>query len=269
MQWIISDVHGCFFTLQKLINRIKNVDPEAQFVFIGDYFDRGLFSKECVEYILQMQADGAVCLRGNHDNVIDFIANGECEGYIGDLCPPSMVVHWWRRNGFNEVLTNYGVTSHLAIAGPYGQTPLQGEIQEEFIDKFPESHKQFVRNLQLYWENETHFACHAYLPPDVDHIVDRNFNPQLNANEILWERFPRSWKDGTLSINPPPVWSKIGVFGHTPVGYYGATTPINQYPNLRLIDTCVFADEYMCGYCCSSPDNWILQATDPRDIGKD
>ena len=256
MEWVISDVHGCFYTLQKLIERIKNADSDAQFIFVGDYFDRGLFSKECVEYLIQLQSEGAVCLRGNHDNIIDYLINGQYYGSID--CEPEHVINWWMMNGLYMTLDSYGVKSHSEYAE-------QIVIQHEFVEKFPESHAKFVRDLKLYWENDTHFACHAYLPPTIDHIKE-GFNPELFAEDILSRRFSKNFSSGTLEI-APPVWSKIGVFGHTPVSYYGAVAPINQYPNLRLIDTCALGDNYLCGYCCSSPDNWILQATIPQDIG--
>ena len=269
MTWIVSDVHGCFFTLQKLIERVRSADPEAQFVFVGDYFDRGLHSKKVVDYVIALQQSGAVCLRGNHDNVIDWIINGE---RTGDVFATEVdeVIPWWRYNGLDSALISYGVTTHITPQGPYksGGDPI--EIMEEFREKCPPSHKQFIRNLQLHWENETHFACHAYVPPDVDHVdyFQRvEDNPEL-VYEMLWERYHKDNHGKFLKINPPAfdTWSKVGVFGHTPVLYYGATTPI-RFNKLRLIDTGCFTDKYLCAFNCRK-DDWILQATDPRDIGK-
>ena len=122
-----------------------------------------------------------------------------------------------------------------------------------------------MSDLPLYWENETHFACHAYFPPECN-PMDKNFNIQRFAGEVLWDRFPRDEKTGSLKLINPPVWPKIGVFGHTPMEYYKAAAPI-KYHKIRLIDTGAFDDEYLCGYCCEE-DNWILQATIPKDIGK-
>ena len=48
MQYIIGDIHGCADTLQKLLAKVRAADEDAKFVFVGDYIDRGLKSKEVV-----------------------------------------------------------------------------------------------------------------------------------------------------------------------------------------------------------------------------
>lgn len=68
--YIISDLHGCFYTLKKLIEKVRRKNESPQFVFVGDYVDRGLNSKQCVELLIQLQSEGAICLRGNHDDVM-------------------------------------------------------------------------------------------------------------------------------------------------------------------------------------------------------
>ena len=97
-------------------------------------------------------------------------------------------MQWWISNGFDTALDNYGV-NYLADVGPYASSINQEQIQIEFREKFPESHKQFVRNLDMYWENETHFACHAHLPPDMDHVGDPNFDPHKMATIFYGQDF--------------------------------------------------------------------------------
>jgi hypothetical protein len=43
---------------------------EPQFVFLGDYVDRGPDSKGVLERVRAMQAEGAICLRGNHEQMV-------------------------------------------------------------------------------------------------------------------------------------------------------------------------------------------------------
>ena len=74
MDWIISDIHGCFYTLQKLLNRVREYDSEANIVCIGDYADRGLNSSQVVDLLIEEQEkNGVICLRGNHDDVINVV----------------------------------------------------------------------------------------------------------------------------------------------------------------------------------------------------
>ncbi len=46
--YIIGDIHGCFTTLIRLIDRLPK---NSKIAFVGDMVDRGLQSKEVVEFI--------------------------------------------------------------------------------------------------------------------------------------------------------------------------------------------------------------------------
>ncbi len=271
MKFIIGDIHGCYHTLVKLIDRIMVADSDATFVFVGDYMDRGLHSKEAVDYIIGLQEEGAVCIRGNHDEVIDWLLNKHCLTDIGTMCggyvTDESVMSWWFVNGIKPTLENYGVDIESHFWNP-------SLWARQFRDVVPDSHKNFLKQLPLCWENDTHFACHAYIRPNepLPREADKLVIPDGQKKEVIWERFPRGYKNADRAsireclIPVKTQWDKIGVFGHTPVSYYGAAAPI-KYDKLRLIDTGAFDGNYLCGYCCEL-DNWILQATDEKDIKK-
>lgn len=64
--FIIGDVHGCFYTLENLLNSWNK--EEEQLIFIGDLIDRGNFSPQTVRLVKQLVKDeDAVCLMGNHE----------------------------------------------------------------------------------------------------------------------------------------------------------------------------------------------------------
>ncbi len=256
MQWIISDVHGCCYTLKKLLKRVRRKDKEAQLVFVGDYQDRGLHSKEAMQVVIEEQKNGAVCLRGNHDDVIDWIVNGESaspmeEQIIGNATLLT-VGSWWLLNGFGVTMKSYGVDIEKH------QSYDLSVIFRDFISKVPIEHKKFLRNLPLYWENETHFACHAYMRPWEELPINMKFMKSDRAYDTLWTRFRLT------SITETP-WDKIGVFGHSPVRtVYGHEDPI-KHDKIRLIDTGVFLPRgSMTAYCCES-DDWINEPTDKKD----
>lgn len=257
MQHIISDVHGCYHTLLKLIDKVRSSDGDASFIFIGDYVDRGLFSKDVVEYVIEMQKQGAICLKGNHDNVVGYLLNGNYDGDLREMIvgtpTEEKVYSWWLQNGFGATLKSYGV-DHLL--GGYGAPdPI------ELFKKLPELHKQFFQSLQLYWTNDTHFCCHAHYRIDEDCPRSPLFVNSNDIDDMLWTRFER---DGQGLRPVSPKWSKIGVFGHTPTTYYNSPTPI-KYDKIRLIDTCAFLGNYMCAYNVQL-DDWILQATAAKDM---
>jgi serine/threonine protein phosphatase 1 len=254
MIWLISDIHGCCYTLQKLLDKVFGADKHPQFVFLGDYGDRGLHTKSVIDVLLGLQKDyETTFLRGNHDDVIDYLLNGHAlsnDDWKRD--PITQILSWWAYNGFISAVNSYGVTFDGMMSSL--------EIWRAAV---PEEHKQFFRNLTLYWENETHFACHAYVRPTEELPRDLKFMPSDRNDEALWSRFPVS-PAGGLDVKNKLQWDKIGVFGHTPTQAYQSPIPI-KYDKMRLIDTGAYLDNYLTAYCCEW-DDWILQATDSRDL---
>ncbi len=258
MTYLIGDIHGCLYTLQNLLKRLKGHD----LVFVGDYLDRGKHSRQVLDLMIELELQGAVCLRGNHDDVIDWLLNGGCYSHLEDFVvgalTTSRVASWWLSNGLSDTLKSYEVG--------------YDEMLEEFRDAVPHEHKQFIRNLSLYWENETHFACHAFMRPDEELPRTLKFMSMDRANETLWSRFEgvRDYgSDGVLQIggidpSVQPVWDKIGVFGHTPTFFYGHTEPI-YHGKIRMIDTGAFKGMGLTAYCCET-DKCIVQETDDRDV---
>lgn len=75
---VFTDIHG---RLDALLNLLDQVPKGAQLVFLGDYVDRGTQSAEVVALVRSLQLDGAVCLRGNHEDMMAhneamWLANG-------------------------------------------------------------------------------------------------------------------------------------------------------------------------------------------------
>jgi serine/threonine protein phosphatase 1 len=73
---VVGDVHGMAAKLRRLLAQVDawlaaaGRDGPAQFIFLGDYVDRGPDSKRVIERVREMQARGAVCLRGNHEQMM-------------------------------------------------------------------------------------------------------------------------------------------------------------------------------------------------------
>ncbi|WP_149719281.1 metallophosphoesterase [Campylobacter concisus] len=74
--YIIGDVHGCFNTLLELIKQFPD-EEKSQICFVGDVIDRGLFSCDVVELIMQ---NDYKMVMGNHErrllsNKLEFLNN--------------------------------------------------------------------------------------------------------------------------------------------------------------------------------------------------
>jgi len=68
----IGDIHGMADMLARLLSHVEAWlgKKPAQFVFLGDYVDRGPDSRKVVESLRIMQQGGAICLCGNHEQLM-------------------------------------------------------------------------------------------------------------------------------------------------------------------------------------------------------
>jgi serine/threonine protein phosphatase 1 len=90
---VIGDIHGMTAKLENLLGQIdmwcaENAKAERrQLIFLGDYIDRGPDSRQVLQIVQRLQAEGAICLQGNHEELMlrateserdltNFLANG-------------------------------------------------------------------------------------------------------------------------------------------------------------------------------------------------
>jgi serine/threonine protein phosphatase 1 len=214
MRWIVGDIHGMAEQLKTLVEGVNRSDPAAQWLFVGDYVNRGPDSKGVIEFLLKMP--NARFCRGNHDDVFDLLINGQC--LVEQLTHKNRAAafKWFMEHGLAETLMSYGV--HLSEMKRVLTRPSDAAVID-LVSSVPATHRAFIRNLATVIEEPDLFVVHARwdpIMPDVDPSPTTflSVDTQL-CYTATWGRFSAE------EIDLPKAWQRTGYFGHTPVDSYG------------------------------------------------
>lgn len=174
----IGDIHGCLDKLEEVIGKIPADSQKDQLVFLGDYIDRGKYSRKVVDFVifLKNKFPNIVYLMGNHEFMfLNFMDGTEEELYLA--------------NGGRCTLQDY----NIVIA----------DSPKERKKKVPARHLQFYQSLLPYYETEHYLFVHAGLMPGLE-------TARQKIADLVWVR--------QEFINSSYDFGKIVVFGHTPFG---------------------------------------------------
>ena len=192
--YAIGDIHGHVGELDRVLELIEaDGGAKEKAVFLGDYIDRGPDSRAVLDRLVEGIAAGKdwVTLKGNHDRLFEWFMEEEPRQ------DPHMLIgyHWFHeRIGGRETLQSYG----LDIDPKTRLKALHDEAQEAI----PDSHLELLRNLELTFETEHLFFCHAGIRPEVP-------LHQQDEEDLVWIR-----QEFHAYSQPHP---KLIVHGHTPV----------------------------------------------------
>ena len=133
---VIGDVHGSIKTLKKLYYTLMDKYLIHRIVFLGDIVDRGLYSKEVVEFLMDRQGECLMTfLCGNHEDML--INSIENEKRYPKFC-------WHERVGLNTVASFMGITIEEAAK------KTQWEITPYFLP-----YMEFFNGFQEYYIEHT------------------------------------------------------------------------------------------------------------------
>ncbi len=99
--WVISDIHGCFHTLMKLLAKLPKGE---KVVFNGDLIDRGPHSRAVVEYAIN---EGIPTTCGNHEHLALYHHGAVKSSIYSDRSI-------WLYNGGGDTLKSWGESVTLA-----------------------------------------------------------------------------------------------------------------------------------------------------------
>lgn len=219
--------------LAALVAEVPRIDAQATFYFVGDFVNRGPQSKGVIELLLGLK--NAKFIRGNHDDVLDQILHGASFAENASHGDRFLAFQWFLEHGLMETLHSYGST--MSMIGRVVSERSRESIQA-IVDLFPENHRQFIRSLPVYLEDDDLFLIHGKWPirqrSSPKQVLDGGMPPGDLRQSILWGRFTDA------ELQRKQAWPKRGFFGHTPVPTYpGHETNYNPIVsnNLTLLDT--------------------------------
>lgn len=176
----ISDIHGELDKLESLMELV-NYDPQHdQLILLGDYVDRGPKSREVVEKVKQLHAQGAIVLMGNHDHMM-----------VKSFEQDPVFIERWFRNGAQATLASYGHAAAQTEPGAPASLEVTPEVQE---------HLDFLGELAHYHETDEYIFVHGGVHPQTPVA-------ETDPYKLMWIRdeFHKGYQG-----------EKTVVFGHTP-----------------------------------------------------
>jgi len=216
---LLRDLHGQIMEDARTSKATRNVA-----VYVGDYIDRGLQSREVLDCLLDDPLPGfeSVYLKGNHeDAMLKFLEEIE-------IAPD------WLAYGGDATLYSYGVK----VPRPPLTPERLGEMQADFLQKLPDRHLDFLRHLRLTHEEGDYYFVHAGVRPG------RPLHAQ-KEEDMLWIRdaFLLSEED----------FGKVIVHGHS------IAFKVEFKPNRVGIDTGAFASGTLTALALDGETQRILQ----------
>ena len=189
--YAVGDIHGRADLLEALLAQIATdaaAHPKAakRLIFLGDYVDRGPASSAVIDRVLHDGPAGfeVVPLMGNHEEMM--------LRFLEDLA----VGRTWMMNGGDATLGSYGVEPPSMFAG----TALFRRAQQQFAERLPASHKNFLAGLAVMHTEADYLFVHAGVRPGVALEEQR-------TEDLLWIR--DEFLDSSLDFG------KVVVHGHS------------------------------------------------------
>lgn len=152
---VIGDIHGCSDTLHALLNRlVTEYGDDREYIFLGDYVDRGPNSKEVIDLLITFsKSHHCIFIRGNHDQ---------------------MFLTYYQDNKYYEYL-NFGGAHTLESY--YASCPDK---------KVPYSHLKFLVSTKLFHETDDFVFVHGGLPPNM--TTKEALEDEDVYSSFLWQR---------------------------------------------------------------------------------
>jgi serine/threonine protein phosphatase 1 len=172
----IGDIHGNVEALRDLLTKLEpDTTADDEVVFLGDYIDRGLQSKACIEEVLAFRERakaGVTCLLGNHEEwLLRTMADHSRHSWLLVMDALTTVASY--SEAAERYLRQAKASGGLALYMEQARLPY-----EMFFDAMPESHRAFFQSLPRVHITADAICAHAGVDPEVpgtEHQMARTF----------------------------------------------------------------------------------------------
>ncbi len=187
---VVSDIHGELDLFEKLLKKVKYHSEKDQLVLVGDYVDRGPNSRGVLNKVMNLKRQGAIVLRGNHDEMFIDAVNNEENAW-----------RRWKRNGGLVTLKSYGKDINT--------------IEDLHTVEF-RKHVQFIQSLEYYYETDDYIFVHAGLEPGTPLA-------KTDPNVLVWirEDFYNHYKGDKIVIFGHTRAAKLHQDDHNNAIFFG------------------------------------------------
>ena len=178
MTYVIGDIHGMYRYLLKLLEKLPAREGD-EFVFLGDYIDRGPSSKEVVDLLIKLfKSQRTTFIKGNHeDMMLRCLKMGDCLT--------------WHFNGADATLRSFGGVDEI----------------KKYLD--------FFESMKIFYEKEMFLMVHGGVKPGVPLEEQNEFDMLWIRDEFIYSVDPLPGKVVVFGHTPmeEPLISndKIGV----------------------------------------------------------
>jgi serine/threonine protein phosphatase 1 len=205
----IGDIHGRLDLLEliidKIVDELANSGIKPRLILLGDYIDRGLKSKEVIDFLSdfdnhpQRENFGdTIFLKGNHERAILYFLEDHKFGQS------------WCKYGGDTCLASYGVPAMART----NSDEYWLKIKTELTKNLPQNHYSFYKDLRNYFVAGDFLFVHAGVRPGIE--IEKQSEEDLTGirDEFLNHKNPINFMvvhGHTIVSEPVVTRSRIGI----------------------------------------------------------
>lgn len=199
MIYLVSDIHGCYYSFLKLLKKIK-LEDEDILICLGDLIDRGKWSFELLDYF--MTHNNFKLIKGNHELFMDL--------YFNNIL---LEKDWWK------------------FGGQYTISSLKRMSKKEQLKYY-----NYIHKLPLYIECNNYVLTHSGFNANFPFIEEKDLINVTKTIELQYKTHPYNYLiSGDIHYMPKKYFDKQLIVGHVPTLHFGQPN-INYGPNCIDID---------------------------------